>query len=95
MAIEMHIAKVGSSRDIDQPFSGPVGDIELVDEVVLVAVLVLVLLREGRKLLHAVLYVKKLSVIFPNRVLFFFYFFARTPPYMPYIEKKSASFLDK
>ena len=67
--------------DTDNSFSGHVGGVVVVLEVVGVAVLVAVLLREVRDLLHAVKYAKKLSVTFRNRVLFFSNFFARTPPY--------------
>ena len=72
---------VGSSMDSDNSFSGHVGGVLVMLEVVGVVVLVGVLLREVRDLLHAVKYAKKLSVIFRNRVLFFFNFFARTLSY--------------
>ena len=50
----MYIDTVRSSMNIDNAFSGHVGGVELVHEVVLVGVLVVVLLREGRDPLHAV-----------------------------------------
>ena len=77
----MHIDEVLSNLNINQAFPGHLGGVELVQEVVLVAVLVLVLLRGGHGVRHAALYAKTFSVVFPNRVLFFSYSFARTPPY--------------
>ena len=67
--------------DTGNSFSGHVGGVQVVLEVVGVAVLVGVLLRDVRDLLHAVKYAKKLSVIFRNRVLFFFNSFAVTLSY--------------
>ena len=66
---------------MDHALLGHVGGEELVHEVVLVAVLVVVLLRGGHGVRHAVLYAKTFFVVFPNRVLFFSYSSARTPPY--------------
>ena len=77
----MDIGKVQCTLNIEHIILGHVGGVELVHGVVLVAVLLLVLLRGGRDVLHALIYAKKLSVVFPNRVLFFFYFFARTLQY--------------
>ena len=77
----MHIDEVFSNLNINQAFPGHLGGVELVQDVILVAVLVLVLLRGGHGVPHAALCAKTFSVVFPNRVLFFFYSFARTPPY--------------
>ena len=52
----MHIDEVLSNLNINQAFPGHLGGVELVQEVVLVAVLVLVLLRGDHGVLHAALY---------------------------------------
>ena len=80
MLNEALIVTVESNINIDNVFSGHVGSVEHVHEAVGVGVHVGVLLRGGRDLLRVVIYDKKLSVLFPNRVLFFFYSFAGTAP---------------
>ena len=77
----MDIGKVQCTLNIEHIIFGHVGGEELVHVVVLVAALLLILLRRGRDILHALMHAKKVSVVFPNRVLFFFYFFARKPQY--------------
>ena len=86
---------VESNINIDNVFSGHVGSVEHVHEAVGVGVHVGVLLRGGRDLLRVVIYDKKLSVLFPNRVLFFFYSLARIALCKLYNKKKTTSFLDK
>ena len=61
-----HILTAESTINVDNVFSGHVGGVEHVHEAIGVGVLVSVLLREGRDLLHVVICDKKFSVIFPN-----------------------------
>ena len=67
-----HLNKVGTNLNVYHDFSADLEAVELVLDAVEVGVLVVVLLREDHVLLHAVLYGKKLFIIFPNRVLYLF-----------------------
>ena len=78
MVNKTHIVSVGNSVNMYKVFSGQVGGVELVHEVVGVGVLVGVLLGGGRDLRHPATYAKMCVFIFLNRVLFFFYSFAGT-----------------